>query len=64
MSIQLITLSEKNFHNKIAKFLEHQGYPEQALQVSTDSDHQLDLALSLGKLHFAQVLDLIFFEKK
>lgn len=35
---------------KIARFLEGQGYKEEALEVATDPEHRFDLALSLGKL--------------
>ena len=42
--------------NKIARFLEGQGYKEQALEVATDPEHRFDLALSLNKLSIA--LDL------
>lgn len=42
--------------NKIARFLEGQGYKEQALEVATDSEHRFELALSLGSLQIA--LDL------
>lgn len=41
---------------KIARFLEGQGYKEQALEVSTDSEHRFELALGLGELNTA--LDL------
>lgn len=36
--------------NKIARFLEGQGYKEQALEVATDAEHRFDLALALGQL--------------
>ncbi|KAJ5485194.1 hypothetical protein N7539_005182 [Penicillium diatomitis] len=39
--------------NKIARFLEGQGYKEQALQVATDPEHRFDLALSLNDLQTA-----------
>ncbi|GAB7351155.1 hypothetical protein MBLNU459_g1608t1 [Dothideomycetes sp. NU459] len=38
---------------KIARFLEGQGYKEQALEVATDSEHRFDLALSLNQLDIA-----------
>lgn len=38
---------------KIARFLEGQGYKEQALEVATDSEHRFELALALGELHIA-----------
>lgn len=39
--------------NKIARFLEGQGYKEQALDVATDSEHRFELALGLGQLQIA-----------
>ncbi|EME79367.1 uncharacterized protein MYCFIDRAFT_167247 [Pseudocercospora fijiensis CIRAD86] len=38
---------------KIARFLEGQGYKEQALEVSTDNEHRFELALSLNELNTA-----------
>ncbi|OCK85984.1 Coatomer, beta' subunit [Lepidopterella palustris CBS 459.81] len=37
-------------NNKIARFLEGQGYKELALKVATDPEHRFDLALALGDL--------------
>jgi coatomer subunit beta' len=42
--------------NSIAKFLESQGFKEQALVVADDPDIKFDLALQLGKLDMALVL--------
>ncbi|KAH0562022.1 hypothetical protein GP486_003276 [Trichoglossum hirsutum] len=39
--------------NKIARFLEGQGYKELALEVATDPEHRFDLAISLGQLDVA-----------
>ncbi|KAF8244284.1 Coatomer, beta' subunit [Wilcoxina mikolae CBS 423.85] len=39
--------------NKIARFLEGQGYKELALEVATDPEHRFDLALALGNLEIA-----------
>ena len=39
--------------NKVARFLEGQGYKEQALEVATDPEHRFDLALSLDQLDIA-----------
>lgn len=39
--------------NKIARFLEGQGYKDLALEVATDQEHRFDLALSLNKLDIA-----------
>lgn len=37
-------------NNKIARFLEGQGYKDLALKVATDPEHRFDLALALGDL--------------
>ena len=39
--------------NKIARFLEGQGYKEEALDVATDPEHRFELALSLNNLAVA-----------
>ena len=39
--------------NKIAQFLESQGYKQQALDVSLDPDHRFELAISLQQLDLA-----------
>lgn len=39
--------------SKIARFLEGQGYKEQALEVATDPEHRFELALGLGQLQIA-----------
>jgi len=39
--------------NKIARFLEGQGYKEMALDVATDPEHRFELALGLNKLDIA-----------
>ncbi|GAB7339627.1 hypothetical protein MBLNU457_6220t1 [Dothideomycetes sp. NU457] len=38
---------------KIARFLEGQGYKEQALEVATDPEHRFELALGLNQLQIA-----------
>jgi coatomer subunit beta' len=43
----------KDQNNKIARFLEGQGYKELALKTATDPEHRFDLALSLGDLQQA-----------
>lgn len=40
-------------HNRIARFLEAQGFKEEALAVATDPEHQFELAVQLGKLQTA-----------
>jgi coatomer subunit beta' len=37
----------------VARFLESQGFPEEALAVSSDPDHRFDLAVKLSKLDVA-----------
>ena len=37
-------------YNKIARFLETQGYAHQALEISTDPEHRFELALELNEL--------------
>ncbi|XP_063837636.1 coatomer subunit beta' isoform X1 [Ostrinia nubilalis] len=41
---------------RVAHFLEKQGFKQQALAVSTEPEHQFELALSLGELHRAKQL--------
>ena len=43
-------------HNNIAKFLDGQGFKEQALAVADDPDLKFDLALQLNKLDVAHAL--------
>lgn len=43
----------KEHRTRVAHFLEKQGFKEQALQVSTDSEHRFDLALQIGHLKTA-----------
>jgi coatomer subunit beta' len=50
---ELLPSVPKDQNNKIARFLEGQGYKELALQVATDPEHRFDLALSLGDLEQA-----------
>jgi coatomer subunit beta' len=50
---ELLPTVPKDQNNKIARFLEGQGYKEKALEVATDPEHRFDLALSLGELQQA-----------
>jgi coatomer subunit beta' len=50
---ELLPSVPKDQNNKIARFLEGQGYKDLALQVATDPEHRFDLALSLGNLEEA-----------
>ncbi|XP_077963442.1 coatomer subunit beta' isoform X2 [Gasterosteus aculeatus] len=46
----------KEQRTRVANFLEKQGFRQQALAVSTDPEHQFELALHLGELKMAQQL--------
>lgn len=50
---ELLESIPKDQMNKIARFLEGQGYKELALEVATDSEHRFELALSLNRLDIA-----------
>ena len=50
---ELLPSVPKDQNNKIARFLEGQGYKELALKVATDPEHRFDLALALGDLQQA-----------
>mmetsp|Transcript_85471 Transcript_85471/g.178585 ORF Transcript_85471/g.178585 Transcript_85471/m.178585 type:complete len:958 (+) Transcript_85471:199-3072(+) len=43
----------ESLHNRVARFLENQGYPLEALQISKDDEHRFELATQLGKLQMA-----------
>lgn len=43
----------REHRTRVAHFLEKQGFKQQALQVSTDSEHRFDLALQIGDLKMA-----------
>ena len=44
----------KSEHNAVARFLESQGFKEEALVVSTDPDHRFELAVDLKNLPVAR----------
>lgn len=50
---QLVPQIPQDQRNKIARFLDSQGFKQQALQLSTDNDHRFDLAIQLGMLSMA-----------
>jgi coatomer subunit beta' len=50
-------------HAGIARFLESQGFKEEALTVSTDLDHKFELAVDLRKMNIAHEV-LVELEKK
>lgn len=43
-------------YTKVARFLESQGFKEEAFAVTTDHDHKFDLALELGQIEVAHQL--------
>jgi coatomer subunit beta' len=43
-------------YTKVARFLESQGFKEEAFAVTTDPDHKFDLALELGQIGVAHEL--------
>ena len=43
-------------YTKVARFLESQGFKEEAFAVTTDHDHKFDLALELGQIDTAHQL--------
>jgi coatomer subunit beta' len=43
-------------YTKVARFLESQGFKEEALEVTTDPDHKFDLSLELGKTDEAHAI--------
>ena len=42
------------YRNELAKFLDAQGLPEEAIKIATDPDLRFELALNLGNLELAQ----------
>uniref|UniRef100_A0A5S6QEB8 Coatomer subunit beta' n=1 Tax=Trichuris muris TaxID=70415 RepID=A0A5S6QEB8_TRIMR len=53
----LPTIPKDNL-NRVARFLEKQGYTTQALGVSQDPEHRFDLALKIGQLDVAREIAL------
>jgi coatomer subunit beta' len=53
MAAELLRDVPQDQMNKVARFLEGQGYKEMALEVATDPEHRFDLALSLNDLETA-----------
>ena len=50
---EILETIQEDQKNKIARFLEGQGYKEMALEVATDAEHRFDLALALNNLPIA-----------
>mmetsp|Transcript_33340 Transcript_33340/g.37915 ORF Transcript_33340/g.37915 Transcript_33340/m.37915 type:complete len:936 (+) Transcript_33340:59-2866(+) len=48
----LVSIPESEY-TKVARFLESQGFKEEALAVTTDTDHKFDLAIELGQIDIA-----------
>ncbi|KAL9183551.1 hypothetical protein ACHAXT_004407 [Thalassiosira profunda] len=53
---ELLAAIPESEYTTIARFLEAQGFKEEALEVTTDDDHKFDLALELGKIDVAHEL--------
>lgn len=53
MAAELLKDIPQDQINKVARFLEGQGYKDMALEVATDPEHRFDLALSLNNLDIA-----------
>lgn len=50
---ELLDTIPQDQKNKVARFLEGQGYQEMALEVATDPEHRFELALALHNLEIA-----------
>ncbi|XP_028394124.1 coatomer subunit beta'-like [Dendronephthya gigantea] len=50
---QVLPTIPKDQRNRVAHFLEKQGYKQQALAVSCDPEHRFELAIQLGELKIA-----------
>lgn len=55
---ELLPSIPESEYTKVARFLESQGFKEEALAVTTDPDHKFDLALELGQTDLAHQLML------
>lgn len=51
----LATIPESQY-TTVARFLESQGFKEEAMAVTTDPDHKFDLSLELGQVEIAHTL--------
>eukprot|EP00546_Thalassionema_frauenfeldii_P010541 CAMPEP_0178915812 /NCGR_PEP_ID=MMETSP0786-20121207/12251_1 /TAXON_ID=186022 /ORGANISM="Thalassionema frauenfeldii, Strain CCMP 1798" /LENGTH=850 /DNA_ID=CAMNT_0020588997 /DNA_START=388 /DNA_END=2940 /DNA_ORIENTATION=- len=50
---ELLSSIAETEYTKVARFLESQGFKEEALAVTTDTDHKFDLAIELGQIEIA-----------
>jgi len=53
---ELLSIIPDTEYTRVARFLESQGFKEEALEVTTDADHKFDLSLELGKIEIAHAL--------
>ena len=53
---ELLPSIPESEYTTVARFLESQGFKEEAMAVTTDSDHKFDLALELGHIDVAHNL--------
>jgi len=53
---ELLPSIPESEYTKIARFLESQGFKEEALAVTQDADHKFDLALELGQIDMCHQL--------
>lgn len=53
---ELLPSIPESEYTTVARFLESQGFKEEALEVTTDADHKFDLSLELGKIDIAHAL--------
>ncbi len=53
---ELLPSIPESEYTSVAKFLESQGFKEEAMAVTTDHDHKFDLALELGMISVAHEL--------
>ncbi|KAG2462572.1 COPB2 protein, partial [Polypterus senegalus] len=56
MAEKVLPTIPKEQRTRVAYFLEKQGFKQQAMAVSSDPEHQFDLALQLGELKIAHQL--------
>jgi len=55
---ELLPAVPEDEYTKVARFLESQGFKEEALAVTKDPDHRFDLALELGQVDLAHSIVL------
>ena len=53
---ELLPMIPESEHTSVARFLESQGFKEEALAVTTDVDHKFDLAIDLNQVDIAHSL--------